>query len=207
MAPTQLAKWLGCPLVIAEKWALPIELAMQKFDISGNVETASFISQLAHESANLTRLTENLNYSAAGLAATWPTRYRDRATGKANLLALSLHRRPTAIANNCYANRMGNGDESSGDGWRYRGRGPIMITGKNNYDKCGQSIGVDLIAAPELLVLPKYGALSAGWFWYVNNLDRYDDDFSVLQETKIINGGTHGLEDRQQIFNRILQND
>lgn len=204
MAPKQLVAMIGCPISVATLWADALTQAMKKFDIEGNVEIASFLSQLSHESANLTRLTENLNYSAEGLANTWPLRYRDRKTGKPNLLALSLHRRPVAIANNCYANRMGNRDEASGDGWRYRGRGPIMITGTNNYRNCGLAIGVDLLADPDLLLTPKYGALSAGWFWHVNNLDIHDDDFCVLQETKIINGGKTGLADRQRIFNRIL---
>lgn len=206
MTPAQLVNWIQCPLRIAEIWAPTLTAAMVRYGISGPNETASFLAQLAHESGHLTRMVENLNYSAQGLAATWPARYRDRTTGKPNALAWNLHRRPEAIANNCYANRMGNGNEASGDGWRYRGRGPIQITGKNNYRACGQSIGVDLLANPDLLVDPKYGALSAGWFWQVNGLDKHDDDFCVLAETKIINGGTNGLADRQRIFDRIIKN-
>lgn len=205
MVPTQLAQALMCSSDRAMLWCDPLNAAMRKFGIVGSVETASFLAQLSHESADLTRLTENLNYSALGLCNTWPSRYRDHKTGKPNALAYALHRRPTAIANHCYANRMGNGNEASGDGWRYRGRGPIMITGLSNYRACGLAIGADLVSHPELLLDPKYGALAAGWFWHVNGLDAHDDDFDVLRETKIINGGTTGLADRQNQFNRILR--
>jgi len=205
MVPSQLAKALSISILRAKLWADSLNAAMLKFGISGDIETASFLAQIAHESANLTRLTENLNYSAHGLAATWPARYRDKATGKPNAIAWNLHRRPEAIANDCYANRMGNGDAASGDGWRYRGRGPIMITGINNHRACGSAIGVDLLSNPELLLDPKYGSLAAGWFWQVNGLDAHDDDFSVLRETKIINGGTTGLDDRQKLFDKIIK--
>ncbi len=205
MVPTQLARALMCSADRATLWCDPLNAAMRKFGIVGPIETTSFLAQISHESGNLSHFTENLNYSALGLCNTWPSRYRDHTTGKPNALAYALHRRPTAIANHTYANRMGNGDEASGDGWRYRGRGPIMITGVNNYRKCGDAIGVDLLQHPELLLEPKYGALAAGWFWHVNGLDAHDDDFSVLRETKIINGGTTGLTDRQNQFNRILR--
>jgi putative chitinase len=205
MSPTQLAAAIGCTLDRATKWHPHIAEAMARFDITTPNEMASFIAQLAHESAHLSRLEENLNYSADGLAATWPARYRDKATSKPNQLALLLHRRPVAIANNCYANRMGNGDVATGDGWRYRGRGPIQITGKSNYERCGKAIGVPLLSNPDLLLEPRAGALSAGWFWHVNGLDKHDDDASVLAETKIINGGTNGLAERQKFFNIALK--
>lgn len=205
MSPTQLAAAIGCTLDRAAKWHPHIVEAMTRFDITTPNEKASFLAQLAHESAHLSRLEENLNYSADGLAATWPARYRDKATGKPNQLALLLHRRPAAIANNCYANRMGNGDVASGDGWRYRGRGPIQITGKANYERCGKDIGVPLLDKPELLLEPSAGALSAGWFWHVSGLDKHDDDASVLAEAKIINGGTNGLAERQKFFDIALK--
>jgi len=204
MSPAQLAAAIGCTVDRAAKWHPHIAEAMKRFDITTPNEMASFVAQLAHESSHLSRLEENLNYSADGLAATWPARYRDKETGKPSQLALLLHRRPAAIANNCYANRMGNGDIASGDGWRYRGRGPIQITGKANYERCGKAIGVDLLNNPELLLEPRAGALSAGWFWHVNGLDKHDDDASVLAETKIINGGTNGIAERQKFFNIAL---
>ena len=201
----QLSQAAGCTLERAAKWHPYLIDAMELANIHGVYETASFISQLAHESANLSVVVENLNYTADSLAKTWPARYRDAVTKKPNQLAVRLHRKPIAIANNCYANRMGNGNEASGDGWLYRGRGPIQITGKANYLKCGRFIGQDLIKNPDLLLQPKYGALSAGWFWHANNLDAHDDDISALAETKIINGGMNGLSERQHYLNVALR--
>lgn len=204
MSPLLLIKAIGCTSDIAERWAPALTDAMQAHGIVTRNEIASFLAQVAHESALLRRLEENLNYSAEGLAATWPTRYR-APNGKPNAVALSLARRPSAIANHCYAKRMGNGDVASGDGWKYRGRGPIQITGRDNYKACGDALGVDLIAKPELLLEPIAGAFSAGWYWKSRGLDKHDDDESVSAETKLINGGTHGLPDRQALFDRALK--
>jgi putative chitinase len=104
-----------------------------------------------------------------------------------------------------YADRGGNGDEASGDGWRYRGRGCIQITFKNNYARCGSALGLDLVTNPELLLEPLNAARSAGWFWKAYGLDAYDDDDDVTRETRIINGGTLGLADRKAIFDRALK--
>jgi len=204
MAPAQLAAAIGCTPERAAKWLPHILEAMAKFGITTINEQATFLAQVAHESARLSRLEENLNYSADGLASNWPARYRDKATGKPNQLALLLHRRPQAIANNCYANRMGNGDVASGDGWKYRGRGPIQITGRSNYERCGKDIGVPLLSNPDLLLEPRAGALSAAWFWSQAGLDKYDDDQDMVAETKIINGGTNGLAERQALFKVAL---
>jgi putative chitinase len=201
---TQLSQAAGCTLNVAARWLDPINQTLARFSIDTPNEVASFLAQIGHESGSLKRVIENLNYSASGLAATWPSRYRDRATGNPNRKALALHRKPIAIANDAYANRMGNGDAASGDGWRYRGRGLIQITGKNNYTKCGQFLGVDLISKPDLLGLAEYAALSAGWFWHVNGLDQLDDDLCVLAETKRINGGTNGLADREKRMRMAL---
>ena len=203
MTPQQLANAIGCSVDRARKWQTHLINAMTKFGISGRVETASFLAQIAHESALLAVMEENLNYSAEGLAKTWPHRYAQN--GKPNGLALRLHRNPRAIANNCYANRMGNGNEASGDGWLYRGRGAIQITGKNNYRACGLAIGIDLLRSPDKLLEPEYASLSAGWFWSINKLDAHDDDFNVLAETKLINGGTNGLAHRQALFNKAVR--
>lgn len=204
MNTVQLAKALGCNLVIAQKWLNDLDAAMLQFGITSINEQASFLAQVGHESNGLSMLEENLNYSADALARVWPSRYADPKTKQPNTLAVSLHRKPQAIANNVYANRMGNGPESSGNGWDYRGRGPIQITGLNNYSKCGAAIGFDLIHQPDLLLQPRAGSLSAGWYWHINNLDKYDDDLSMLAETKIINGGTNGLEDRERRFKMAL---
>lgn len=205
MTAAQLAQAVGCHKDRAAKW-LPFLLeAMHRFGISGINERATFLSQIAHESAHLSRFEEGLNYSSEGLAATWPARYRDPATKKPNRLALMLNRKPMAIANNCYANRMGNGDEASGDGWRYRGRGPIQITGRRMYELCGIAIGVpDLVDKPERLLEPRIGALSAGFFWDYAGLDRVDDDLDIVADTKLINGGLNGLKERKALFTKAL---
>lgn len=200
----QLTKAVGCTVDRAAKWYPHLVKAMQHFQIISINEMASFISQLAHESGHLSRMEENLNYSADSLARVWPGRYRDPVTKKPNRLALILHRKPVAIANNCYANRMGNGDEKSGDGYRYRGRGPIQITGRENYLRCGQALGVDLVNNPDLLLQPEHGAMSAGWYWQKTGLDKHDDDESALAETKLINGGTTGIDDRERLLKLAL---
>jgi putative chitinase len=200
----QLSNAIGCKINIASVWLDPINETLTRFGIDTINEVASFLAQVGHESGGFSHMVENLNYSATGLAATWPTRYQVKTTGKPNAMAIALNRKPIAIANDTYANRMGNGDVASGDGWKYRGRGLIQITGKNNYINCGQYLGIDLFNRPELLEQPKYAALSAGWFWHVNGLDKLDDDLSVLAETKKINGGTNGLADREKRMRMAL---
>ncbi|MCW5229714.1 glycoside hydrolase family 19 protein, partial [Pseudomonas aeruginosa] len=137
---------------------------MTRFGITSPVRAAAFLAQVGHESGQLTRLVENLNYSARGLAATWPSRYLG-ADSQPNALAQRLARNPRAIANNAYASRNGNGDEASGDGWRYRGRGLLQITGRSNYRAAGAGLGQPLEQEPELLEQPEFAALSAAWWW------------------------------------------
>lgn len=204
MTIEQLAAAIGCHKDRAAKWFPYLTAAMDRFGIQTPNEIASFLAQISHESGMLSTLEENLNYSAEGLAATWPARYKDKATGKPNSLAMLLHRRPIAIANNCYANRMGNGDVASGDGWNYRGRGLIQLTGKAMYQKCGDAIGVNLVKIPDLLLQPEFACLSAGWYWQSNGLDKLDDDEKVDAETRVINGGVIGLADRQKKFNQAI---
>src|SRR5690606_6779021 len=115
-----------------------------------------------------------LNYSAQGLAAIWPARFRG-ADGKPNARALALARKPEAIANAVYGGRLGNGPEASGDGWRYRGRGVIQTTGRANYRETGRALGVDLEGIPQLLEQPRYAALSAAWFWAEHGLNELAD--------------------------------
>jgi len=148
------------------------------------------LGQCAHESANFTALKENLNYSAEGLTKVWPKRFPSLDA------AQPYHRNPEKIANKVYADRMGNGDEASGEGFKYRGRGLIQLTGKTNYQLASDSLGVDFIEEPDLVSTPKYAALTAGWFWDKNNLNELADAQNWTGLTKKINGGTHGLEDR-----------
>ena len=179
-------------------------ISMKRFEINTPLRAAHFISQCKHESGNFLRVEENLNYSANGLRATFSKHFQDIDT------ALHYEKRPEKIANRVYANRMGNGDELSGDGWKYRGRGYIQLTGKNNYTLFGKDINEDLTKAPELLVSIKYACLSAAWFFYKNGLNSIADQVSdnpeksVQEITKKINGGLNGITERIENFKQIL---
>ncbi|EAZ62421.1 TPA: glycoside hydrolase family 19 protein [Pseudomonas aeruginosa] len=174
---------------------------MTRFGITSPVRVAAFLAQVGHESSQLTRLVENLNYSARGLAATWPSRYRG-ADGNPNALALNLARHPQAIANNTYASRNGNGDEASGDGWRYRGRGLLQITGRSNYRAAGGGLGQPLEAEPELLEQPEWAALSAAWWWSTRGLNELADRGEFAAITRQINGGLNGQAERLALWER-----
>lgn len=177
---------------------------MAMYGIDTPLREAMFLAQIAHESQDFTRVTENLNYSAQGLAGTWPKRYRG-ANSQPNSLAHSLHRNPQAIANNVYADRMGNGPEASGDGWRYRGRGLKQLTGKSNYSLAGKAMGLDLVGKPELLEKPEHAAESACWFWKENGLNSYADRSDVAGATRVINGGQIGLDERKDYYDRATE--
>lgn len=175
--------------------------AMQRYWIDSPVRQAAFLAQIGHESAQLTALVENLNYGAQGLANTWPKRYRG-ADGKPNALALYLARHPQAIANNTYAGRNGNGDEASGDGWLYRGRGLIMVTGRANYRAAGVGIGQPLEDHPELLEQAEWAATSAAWWWSSHGLNELADAGKFEQITRVINGGLNGQADRLTLWEK-----
>jgi putative chitinase len=166
-----------------------------KFGINNAVKLAHFLSQCGHESGGFKVTSENLNYGAKGLrgifAKYFPT----------DSLAAAYERKPEKIANKVYANRMGNGDEASGEGYKFRGRGYIQLTGKDNYKAFGAAIGVDIVSNPDL-VATEYALLSAAWFFSKNCLKKCVDasDTSVLAVTKCVNGGTIGLEDRKKHF-------
>ncbi|MEH1294863.1 glycoside hydrolase family 19 protein [Pseudomonas aeruginosa] len=179
-----------------------LNVAMERFDITSPVRLAAFLAQVGHESSQLTRLVENLNYSAQGLAATWPSRYRG-ADGKPNALALNLARHPQAIANNTYASRNGNGDEASGDGWRYRGRGLLQITGLANYRAAAGGLDQPLEVEPELLEQPEWAALSAAWWWAAHDLNELADRGEFATITRRINGGLNGQAERLALWERV----
>ena len=173
----------------------PLNRAMAEFSINTPARTASFLAQLAHESSQLCTLSENLNYSIAGLMKTWPARFQS--VEYANRYA----HQPEKIANLIYANRMGNGDEASGDGWKYRGAGGIQLTGKSNQAKCAGYMGVpvDLISA---WLLTSEGAVrSAAWFWKVNGLNEIADSGDQMAMRKRVNGGYNGAAEVLAYFN------
>lgn len=196
-----LRRATGCSPATAARVVVPLNIAAARYHIDTPARLAAWLAQLAHESARFERVVENLNYSAAGLALTWPRRYA-QADGTPNALARELHRKPEAIANTSYAGRLGNGPPESGDGWRYRGRGYIQITGRDNYRACGDALGLDLLTSPETLESPLYAALSAGWFWDSRGLNQHADAGDVPRLTRIINGGTHGLDERRELTAR-----
>jgi putative chitinase len=172
-------------------------LVIEKFGINSPLRLSHFLSQCAHESGNFKFLRENLNYSADGLRKTFPKYF------PANHLAIKYARQPEKIANKVYGNRMGNGDEASGDGFKFRGRGYIQLTGKDNYAAFDKFVDDDIMANPDL-VATKYPLTSAAFFFHKNKLwdicDKGHGDDVVLAVTKRVNGGTHGLADRQDKF-------
>lgn len=175
-----------------------IDDTLQEFDISTPQRIAAFLAQVGHESGSLKFIKENLNYSAQGLTKTFPKYFTPE-------LANQYQRNPEAIANRVYANRMGNGPEESGDGWAFRGRGLIQVTGRTNYQACGDFLGVDLISDPSYLESPEGAARSAGWYWTSRNLNALADVGDMKQITKKINGGFIGLEDRMKHYQHALE--
>ena len=158
-----------------------------------------FLAQCGHESGGFSRFTEGLNYSAKGLRGTFPKYFPDDAT------ALKYERQKEKIANRVYANRMGNGPESSGDGWKYRGLGLIQLTGKDNFSAFSKDTGIDIVTYPEkhrtdLSIIIK----TAIWFWNKNKLNSYCDNNDFIGLTKKINGGLNGLEDRQDKLKKLM---
>ena len=196
------------------KWIDAIVSVCQEFEINTPQRIAAFIAQTSHESGGYTMLSENLNYRAATLAACWPNRFAvlgpDKKPKKENgklvptAVANSIAGKPELIANMVYSSRMGNGPAESGEGWKFRGRGLKQLTGKDNYTRCGQSLGVDLLSNPDLLLEPLFASRSAGWFWHTNKLSDYADKGDLEGMTKKINGGLIGIAERKAKYEKCL---
>lgn len=176
---------------VAQQWLPAVQMACARYEINTSKRIAAFLAQTAHESGGFTRLVENLNYSAEALMRIWPKRFPTLA------FAQKFHRQPELIANSVYASRMGNGGPQTGDGWKYRGRGLKQLTGKDNYRRCGEAMGVDLLDKPDLLLTPEFAARSAAWFWSVNGCSALADAGEFEKLTMRINGGLIGLADRK----------
>lgn len=176
-----------------------IPAAAAEFGITTNLRLAHFLAQCALESTNFTATVENLNYSARRLLQVFPRYFR-------NVDVNAYARNPQKIGNRVYANRLGNGDEASGDGFKFRGRGYIQLTGKNNYASFSQFVGEDCVANPDL-VATKYPLASATFFFNSNRIwaicDQGSDDGTVTKVTRAVNGGTHGLAERIQNFKKF----
>jgi putative chitinase len=173
-------------------------MTMLKYDITTPIRQAMFLSQLAHESGNFRYVVENLNYSAEGLQKVFGKYFPTAA------LAQQYARKPESIANRVYANRMGNGDEKSGDGWKYRGRGLIQLTGKDNYSAFSSQAKNNALTNPELVAEPEMAAMSAGWYWATNRLNQIADTGDVKAVTRRVNGGFNGLADRESKYNTLI---
>jgi len=189
---------LGVSVADADKYLPFINMTMVKREINTPVRQAMFLSQLAHESGNFKFVVENLNYSADALR---------RVFGKyfpTEELANQYARQPERIANRVYADRMGNGPEASGDGWKYRGRGLIQLTGKNNYASFSMQADNNALVEPDLVAQPELAVDSAGWFWTTNRLNQLADTGDVKAVTRRINGGFNGLADREAKYNKLM---
>lgn len=167
---------------------------LEKYKVNTQLRRSHFFAQLKHES-DLTPISENLNYSAERLLKIFPKYF------KTLEIAKQYARKPEKIANRVYANRMGNGDEASGDGWKFRGRGFIQITGKDNYTKLSKATKIDYLNNPDLLLNEADSMISALWYWNTNNLNKYADLDDLGTITKKINGGFNGLDDRKKWLN------
>lgn len=184
-----------------EQWHDALVEILPQYEINDVARVAAFMAQTAHESGGYTLVEENLNYGAKGLRGIFGKYFPDDAT------AAAYERQPEKIANRVYSNRMGNGDEASGEGWKYRGRGLIQLTGKANYTACSKDMFDDntLVDNPDILLDPTYAIHSACWFWNKNGLNALADAQDIKTMTKKINGGFIGLEDRIHHYNHAVE--
>ena len=180
-----------------EQWHEALEQLLPDYEINTPRRIAAFIAQCSHESGGFATLKENLNYRAASLCKVFPKYFTETS-------AQSFAGKQEAIANRVYANRMGNGPEESGDGYRYCGRGLIQLTGKDNYQNFADSLEINIEELPEYLGTFEGAVQSACWFWENNNLNQWADKGDIVTLTKRINGGTIGLEDRIKHYEHAL---
>lgn len=173
--------------------------AMDHFNINTPLRQAAFLAQCAHESREFTTTEENLNYSPDRLLAVFPKHFQT--TEEANRYG----RNPQAIANRVYANRMGNGPESSGDGYKYRGRGYIQLTGHDNYMRYAAATATDALNNPDIVFDTEGAALSAAWFWSKNGMNELADKEDMMTITRRVNGGLNGLQERMAYYHQARQ--
>lgn len=176
----------------------PLNTILAKYEINTPLRVAAFLAQVGHESAGFKHMLENLNYSAAGLLATFP-RYFNATT------AAAYQRQPEKIANHVYANRLGNGPESSGDGWKFRGHGLIQLTGKSNISAFAATINKDIDATLIYLMTPAGATEAAAWYWKSHSLNALADTKQITKITQVINGGTIGLEQRKKLYDKACE--
>jgi putative chitinase len=185
--------------IYIEEWYPLIVDNLPNFDIDSSERMAAFLSQCSHESSEFKCILENLNYRWSSLRKVFPKYF------PTDELAREYANKPEDIANRVYANRMGNGPEESGDGWKYKGRGLIQITGKNNYQTFADYMEMDIEEVPDYLESFEGALLSACWYWSTNKLNRFADNGDIKGLTKAINGGYNGLQDRIDKYNIALE--
>jgi putative chitinase len=188
-----------CDAGAANKWAPYLDVAAEKFGINTPARVAGWLAQCGHESGHFRYLEENLNYSADRLQVIFGKYFTP-------IEAAAYARQPERIANRVYANRLGNGSELSGDGFKYHGRGLIQLTGKSNYKLYGEAVGApEVLISPELLTQPQHAAMSAAWFWASHKLNEVADTKDVEKMTRIVNGGTNGLAERKELYAKLSE--
>lgn len=197
LSEEQLSQMIPGNQNVHEWWEALIAVLLE-YDLTSPERAAAFISQCAHESNNFTAIKENLNYRAVTLRKVFPKYF------PVDSLAAQYEHKPELIANRIYGNRMGNGNEESGDGFRYCGRGLIQLTGKHNYQNFADSIGMPIEDMPEYLATFEGAVKSAAWFWNTNNINNLADTGDVLAVTKKINGGVIGYDDRLSRYNHAF---
>lgn len=198
ISKAELEKVVG--VKVADTFHAPLNDAFAEFDVSTPLRVAAFVAQGMEESLGFTMLRENLNYSAEGLLKTFQKYFTPEEAAR-------YAHQPQRIANRVYANRNGNGDEASGDGWKFRGGGLFQETGLDGYFKCSQAIFGDgrLVNNPELIEDPVTACRAAGWFWKVNKLNQLADQEDMKGITRKVNGGYNGLKERQDNYIKVLQ--
>jgi putative chitinase len=204
---TQLQAATGCTKARADLFLPFLQGAMKAYEITSPRRVAGFLSQIAHESGRLEVLEENLNYSADALIKMFGRHRISEADARKFGRAPGQKAQPENIANLIYGGEWGRknlGNFVWCDGWRFRGRGLKQLTGRSNYDRCGEAIGEDLLNRPDRLLLPVNAALSAGWFWQSHGLNALADRADVPGMTKVINGGVNGLPERIALFNTAM---
>jgi putative chitinase len=197
MEAQQLANAANIDLEHAEHLIDGINSAIQQADLSTPERLAAFIAQCAHESGGFKFLEENLNYKAESLCKVWPSHFNSE-------IANEYAHNPEKIASRAYANRMGNGDEESKDGWMYRGRGFLQTTGKKGYEELSDATQIDFVSNPDAVATPEGACVSAAVYWEKHRLNRFVDSNEFVGLTKAINGGTIGLDDRMARYNHAL---
>jgi putative chitinase len=190
----------ACPAAPAVRLAQELTYFNASLDEANAVtpeRVAMLLTHTLHETGELRRFEENMNYSAEALCRTWPKRF-------SSLAAAAFAHKPEHIANRVYADRMGNGDEASGDGWKFRGRGSLQITGFDNYAACRKYLGVDFLSMPELAAAYAYRYRVGAWYWRSHGLNELADARDLEASTRVIQGGASTVPQRQAVLGRVL---